>query len=48
MNEELTLQPNRPLAKFFEKALAREPENRFDSASAMKNNLTRAISALQN
>jgi hypothetical protein len=48
MSEELTLQPNRPLAEFFEKALAREPENRFVSASAMKDNLTRAIADLQN
>jgi serine/threonine-protein kinase len=48
MNDELVLQPDEPLTEFFEKALAREPENRFVSASAMKNNLTRAIADLQN
>ncbi|MDQ4123656.1 MAG: protein kinase [Acidobacteriota bacterium] len=48
MSEDLTLQPNKPLAEFFEKALARKPENRFVSAGEMKNDLTRAIADLQN
>jgi hypothetical protein len=48
MNDELVLQSDEPLTVFFEKSLAREPENRFVSASAMKNNLTRTIADLQN